>query len=919
MISRDSLHLLLPTVKLRPTNTTSITYRNPLEPATALELSRSLSLPTLQSCLSAYTTLFVSPERLFLRIALWPMALETIVSLDKAIRHVWGTWRPFEYGLIAGAILVCLMAYKFYGSWILPTATTTPSAGETEQKAGNDETKIGLQPETLGQEWIEQEHKKRYEKAGSLLGYIRSFRKLIPLISLGNDRKLYLCLAITSVLFIVERAIALLIPRQLGIVTDQLTSTPHVLPYREILLWFALQLIQSNAGLRLLRSRLDSQLSQFWNQQIHQAAFKHIMNLSIDFHNDKDSAELIQAVRESSTVAQLLQTVYCDILPQFVDMVCGLVYLCSLFGPVAAVIALTGGILYSWISSKMTEYTRELESKCHALMDEMLSNTNQALSGWQTAASFNRIDHEVEKVGKAMTTLAEARLKVDRKQEFGGGAENLVTTLAFFVIISVAVGNINLGNTDVSSFVILISYWDVMVSPLTASTWYFRFIKDQLLSVERLLMLLETEPSVVDAPDARPLEVSDGKISFDKVNFSYDIRKATLKDITFTAKPGQTIALVGETGAGKSTILKLLYRFYNVNSGSISIDDQDISKVTLSSLREALGIVDQQPYLFNKSIVENLRYGRLDATDEEIYAACKAAAVHDKILTFPDGYSSVVGNRGLKLSGGELQRIAIARVLLKNPKIVLLDEATSSVDTDTEVLIQEAIARLTKERTTFVIAHRLSTIVNADLVLVFRDGNIIQSGTHEELSRKGGKYRSLWEKQIHIGTDKVDNKGAAGDTTGSVDLKVAADTATSAQPTDLLGVNIDEITAEHAEEQDVTHFVHVAEHSVEPGEGEDVTGTDHSEAQVMRRRTPTSRPGISFGTDGAMDYDTMTPPPTPPPGLIAHPPRVDSGLELMETDSRMARELLKKRAEAWLVSDYENVLQKVDKIHHNRE
>jgi ABC-type multidrug transport system fused ATPase/permease subunit len=205
------------------------------------------------------------------------------------------------------------------------------------------------------------------------------------------------------------------------------------------------------------------------------------------------------------------------------------------------------------------------------------------------------------------------------------------------------------------------------------------------------------------------------------------------------------------TGSGKSTLLKLLFRFYDVNEGSITIDGQNIRSVTLRSLREALGIVPQMPALFNKSILENVRYGRLKATDEEVVEACKAAAIHDKIMTFPDQYESMVGERGVRLSGGELQRIAIAQVLLKNPKIVMLDEATSAVDTGTEAIIQDAISTIFKDRTTLVVAHRLSTIVRATTILVVNDGKIIEQGTHDELLRQGGKYKELWVQQTSMG------------------------------------------------------------------------------------------------------------------------------------------------------------------------
>lgn len=247
-----------------------------------------------------------------------------------------------------------------------------------------------------------------------------------------------------------------------------------------------------------------------------------------------------------------------------------------------------------------------------------------------------------------------------------------------------------------------------------------------------------------------PFNFKCGAVHFRGVGFSYDGEKKIIKDFNFRAQPGQKVALVGETGGGKSTILRLLFRFYDAQKGSIMIDGHDVRDVTLSSLREQIGVVPQDPSLFNESIMENVRYARLDATDEEVMEACRAASIHDKILTFSKGYSTRVGENGVVLSGGELQRVAIARIILKNPRIILLDEATSSVDTETEERITNALQLLTKGRTTFTVAHRLSTVKNSDIILVIRDGMIAEQGSPRELLDKKGEYFKLWLKQMEI-------------------------------------------------------------------------------------------------------------------------------------------------------------------------
>jgi ABC-type multidrug transport system fused ATPase/permease subunit len=264
-----------------------------------------------------------------------------------------------------------------------------------------------------------------------------------------------------------------------------------------------------------------------------------------------------------------------------------------------------------------------------------------------------------------------------------------------------------------------------------------------------LLDLLATEPTVTDKPGAFDLGSVQGYLEFDKVSFSYDDREPAVCDIDISAAPGDVIALVGTTGAGKSTLVKLLLRYYDVMSGCIKIDGHDIRDITQSSLRHALGIVSQSPILFNASIMENLRYAKLDATEEEIHEACRAAAIHDRISSFPEGYLTKVGEQGVKLSGGEVQRLAIARAFLKNPSVLILDEATSAVDVETEAKIQDALRCLIKGRTTLVIAHRLSTVAKADYICVLDKGSVAESGTHRELLEKRGRYYNLWSTQLN--------------------------------------------------------------------------------------------------------------------------------------------------------------------------
>lgn len=283
------------------------------------------------------------------------------------------------------------------------------------------------------------------------------------------------------------------------------------------------------------------------------------------------------------------------------------------------------------------------------------------------------------------------------------------------------------------------------IDPLSIFYYFMRHVQENLVEAEKLMELLQEKPSVPDGPGH--FEFRGGSVSFENVSFSYNESKPTIRNLSFRAEPGQTIAMVGATGSGKSTLLKLLFRFYDVTEGSVKIDDQDIRDVTFASIHKHIGVVPQNPVLFNDTVMNNVRYSRLDATDEEVIEACKAAAVHDKITTFADGYASVVGENGVKLSGGEIQRIAIARALLKNPQIILLDEATSSVDTKTEHQIQAALRALTRGRTTFIVAHRLSTVMEADVMLVMKDGAIAEQGSPKDLLSARGEFFDLWSLQ----------------------------------------------------------------------------------------------------------------------------------------------------------------------------
>jgi ABC-type transport system involved in Fe-S cluster assembly fused permease/ATPase subunit len=542
------------------------------------------------------------------------------------------------------------------------------------------------------------------------------------------------------------------VPRQVGIIANKLTETwglgPAHAPFLDAVSLAIMSWLQGSGGITVIQDLAMVPIEQFSYRQVTQAAFKHVMGLSVDFHIDQNSGELMKALDQGRSLTDILRVILIDLGPTFLDVFIGLGYLYFVFGINACFTIILAAMGFFWIDRRCTNWLMPHRRKYISKIRTEYKIMHEAVQGWQTVTYFNRLEYEDGRMTAAIYEHQQVEAGYTIRKNFVALFRGLAVDLGFLCILMLAVLRISRAQTDVGSFVTLYAYWGTLISPLNIFGGYYRWLSSMLIDAERLLELFQTRPTVTDVEGANPLQITKGAIKLQDVHFAYDVRKETIKGISVDVKPGTTVAFVGETGAGKSTLLKLLYRLYNITSGEILIDGQDISEVTLDSLHESMGVVPQDPMLFNDSILVNLRYARLDATDEEIYEACKAARIHDKILTFPDAYQSKVGERGVKLSGGELQRVAIARVLLKQPKIVLLDEATSAIDTETEQQVQEAFKQLSEGRTTLVIAHRLSTIVKADLIVVLEDGKVIEQGTHTSLLEKDGKYARLWSKQV---------------------------------------------------------------------------------------------------------------------------------------------------------------------------
>ncbi|UNI20859.1 hypothetical protein JDV02_006908 [Purpureocillium takamizusanense] len=589
-------------------------------------------------------------------------------------------------------------------------------------------------------------------KSGSWTVYLENFKVFLPYLIPRDDIKVQACLLVCVLCLIGDRIFNILVPSQLGIVADKLLD--RQLPYADLGVYLALTLVHDNSGLQMVLALAKIPVEQFSYRRLTNAAFAHVMSLAMEFHADRDSAEVMKAVEQGGALTRVLDTAVLEMLPTVADMAVAFVLLYVKFNAAVALCMVTASLLFlaaevvtsSWNVGNRRRVTRAERREARVM--------HQAVQGWVTVSAFNMFSHERRRFGAAVDGHLLAKRDWSRWDAYITALSEAIIPVTFFSLACLVVHEVHAGRSSPGDFVFLIQYWDFLIWPIKFLSHEYRYLMADLIDAERLLDLLTTEPTVADKAGAPRLgPVVEGKVEFDHVDFAYDDKRTAIHDVSIVARPGETVALVGTTGAGKSTLVKLLLRYYDVTGGGVRIDGHDVRDVTQGSLRDVIGVVPQDPLLFNASIMENLRYARLSATDDEVYEACRAAAIHDKILSFTDGYATKVGEQGVKLSGGEVQRLAIARVFLKDPPVLVLDEATSAVDTETEAEIQAALRRVSRRRTTFVVAHRLSTVVRADQILVLHEGSVVERGRHQELLDKGGKYAALWRKQLG-GTDE---------------------------------------------------------------------------------------------------------------------------------------------------------------------
>ena len=581
--------------------------------------------------------------------------------------------------------------------------------------------------------------------------YIKTFKLLLPYLwpEKRNDLKTRVSFAVVAL--VLAKIASVSTPLVLGSAVNSLTELSSGI---NLFMLIPIALVIGYGVTKVIaftfveiRDALFSKVSQHSIRQISLTMFKHLHNLSLQFHLNRQTGGLAKYIdRGTKGIDFLLRYVLFNIVPTFFEvfLVSGILF--YLYGPWYAVVTLITIGLYCYLTFVITEWRNIFRKRMNQADNDVSTKMIDSLLNFETVKYFNNEDFEVKRLDQSLKDYELAANQSRHTLSLLNIAQTFIIMVGITIMLVMSVYGIKSGDINVGGFVVINAYMLQLYQPLNWLGSVYREIRQSLTDMENMFGLLEIVPTTKEGLENMP-QNNVTEIRFDKVSFDYDIRRTIIKNVSFTVPNGKKVAIVGPTGAGKSTISRLLFKFYDSKEGNIYINNTNINKISQKSLRKIIGVVPQDTVLFNDTIYYNISYGNTGANKEEVISAAQNADIHDFIVSLPDGYETIVGERGLKLSGGEKQRVAIARTILKNPKIFFFDEATSALDTSTEKEIQKNLENVSKNKTTLIIAHRLSTAANADNIIVLDKGAIIEQGTHQSLLLKKGKYFEMWGKQ----------------------------------------------------------------------------------------------------------------------------------------------------------------------------